>query len=140
MKIIAYFFSIFLVLFLFSCQNRHNSGNSEAQTYEDTKKSLSNQEAESPTSFLSVTGTYRKNLIGKTVIEGTVRNSASTTTFKDISVKVNFISQTGTVIGSDNYVIYEYVSPSNSVNFKLKIDAPQSTESVSIDLLNAQTN
>ena len=58
--------------FLFAC----NSGNAvkEKESYNATKKSLLKKEEKNPSAFITVTGNSKKNIVGQTVVKGTLIN------------------------------------------------------------------
>lgn len=130
------YFSIFILLltFLSSCDKNKNS----AASYQEQKISLEEQERRNPLSFLSAGGTYRQTLLGiKIVINGTVTNSASIATYKDVRIRVRFYSKTKTEISSEIYVLYEFIPPGKTKDFTWRIETPGGTESVSWDIISA---
>lgn len=107
------------------------------KTPEELKAELAVKEQSSPSIYLDVNGTYRKNLIGETVLEGTITNTATAAVFKDIEVKAGFVAQSGTVLEEKTFTVYVMLGPSQSAPFKIKVNAPKQTESVSINIFNA---
>jgi hypothetical protein len=78
-----------------------------------------------PEQYLSASGTYRTNFWGnKFVLNGRVTNNAAHTNYKDIRVKVSFLSPTKTVLSTQEYVIYDYVPYGSTKDFTLKLDRP----------------
>ena len=78
-----------------------------------------------PTNYLSAGGTYRPNFWQtEEEISGTITNKALHTNYKDIRIHVIFYSQTKTVIGSQDYIIYEYVPYGSTQAFTLKVPKP----------------
>lgn len=67
-------------------------------------------------------------------VEGAITNSASIARFKDAVLKVSFISQTGSVIQSVNYTVYEFFDPNRTVFFSFKTDRPEATDKFSISI------
>ncbi|MCK4664130.1 MAG: hypothetical protein KAT68_14780 [Bacteroidales bacterium] len=114
---------IVLTLGLTSC----NSGSS----YQETKMTLEDKEKQNPTAFLLTDGTYRINLLGEWVLEGTISNSATIATYKDVVLKVDFYSKTETHLGSERHAIYEYFSAGQTKNFKIKTFGYKGTNSIS---------
>jgi len=107
------------------------------KTPEELKAELAVKEQSSPTAYLSLNGTYRKNFIGETVLEGTIRNTATAAIFKDIEVKAGFLAPSGTVLEEKTFTVYVMLGPSQSTPFKVKVTAPKQTESVSMNVVNA---
>jgi PBP1b-binding outer membrane lipoprotein LpoB len=134
MRVFKIIFTVLVLLVIFnSCENSYVA----PQTYEEKKVSLEDQEKENPTSFLQVEGTYRPNLIGQYVIEGKIINSATVARYKDVTINIQFISKTESVIGSTQKTIYEFFEPGEQKRFKLKLDAPTGTNKVALDVVSA---
>ena len=107
--------------------------------YEQTKETLEQSERKNPKRFLSVEGSDKKNLIGQTVIKGTITNKATVASFKDVDVELSFYSKTGALLQRDHEVIYETIAPGNTASFKTKYFAPKGTDSVGLKILGAKT-
>lgn len=131
--------SFVLIIGSISCGSDGSSSTGSSQeNYEQNKMSLEDQEKANPTQFLSTDGTYRGNLFGgKMTLTGTITNSATVATFKDVNLLVHFYSKTQTEISSETYVIYEFVPPGQTINFESKVNVPDGTESVGWDVLSA---
>ncbi len=106
--------------------------------YEQTKETLAQTEKKNPMRFLSVAGNDRKNLIGQTVIKGTITNKATVASYKDVDVELSFFSKTGALLQKDHEVVYETIAPGNSINFKTKTRAPIGTDSVTMQIYGAK--
>lgn len=130
-------------------QNSHDENSSgydrsqyQSSTYEKTpeeiKAELGEKENDYPQKYLTVIdGTFRKNLIGETVIEGTIKNKATIAVFKDIVIKAEFLAPSGTSLGSEKFTRYETLGPGYDVTFKFKTYAPKEAKNVSIIVINA---
>ena len=96
--------------------NSNNNQNVDAgQNIETTEKS-------NPTKYLTVDFVWRHDFwTNSTIIEGDITNSASTTTFKDISLEALYFTKTATLLHRSEFVLYEYVKPSHKVHFKQKV-------------------
>ena len=105
--------------------------------YEATKLSLEEQEKIAPNSFLEVSGTFRENLIGETVVEGKVKSSASVAKYKDLVLSVIFYTKTDTYLGSEDFVLYEFINPGTEVDFKIKTNAPNGTDQIGLEVKEA---
>lgn len=110
----------------------------EKDSYEKSKETLAQKEAKNPTRFLVVTASDKKNLIGQTVIKGTIANTATVCWYKDIVLKMSFYSKTKVLLEEGNETIYEVVGPNNVKKFKTKYFAPKGTDSVAIVVTSAQ--
>lgn len=106
--------------------------------YEQTKETLEETEKKNPARFLVVSGHDKKNLIGQTVIKGTLTNNAKVCTYKDVNVELAFYSKTGTLLEKDTETIFETLVPGDSKNFKTKYFAPKGTDSVSLIVKDAK--
>lgn len=134
--------AIILAFIISSCNQSYNGQNNSSSgttnNYEEKVKSVEEQEKEEPTRFVKVSGTYRNNFFGnKVIIEGDIQNHATVASYKDIVVEVIFYSKTETELGRQNYIIYEYCSPNQSKDFKLKIAKVDGTEKCGLNVVSA---
>ena len=123
-----------------SCNSKAKTEAAEKDSYEKTKETLEEKEKKNPLSFLTVTGKDKHNLIGQTVIKGTVNNKAKVCTYKDVELELSFFSKTGVLLEKDSEKIYEVIEPGKSADFKTKYFAPKGTDSVGIKVLGAKVN
>jgi hypothetical protein len=130
---LAFLFSIF---FLAACNS--DSVVKENESYHQTKESLLKKEEKNPASFIVVRGDSRKNIVGQTVVKGTLINKASVATFKDVDIKLSFYSKTKALLETDRETIYQILNPGESQNFKTKYFAPKGTDSVGLEVLGAK--
>jgi len=128
------------IVFLSGCKNKATEAASEKEAYQKATKALEEKERKNPLLFLTVNGHDKNNLIGQTVIKGTINNTAKVCTYKDVQLELSFFSKTGTLLEKDIETIYDVVAPGKSVDFKTKYFAPKKTDSVGIKLLNAKNN
>lgn len=126
-------------IILFSC-NDNDAANAakEKESYEATKESLAGKETKNPHNFLTVSGNDRNNLLGQTVVKGTITNKATVASYKDVDVKLDFYSKTGTLLETDKETVYEIIAPGQSKNFKTKYFAPKGTDSVALTVTAAK--
>ena len=133
--------ALILVSFVFAAcggDEKANEGK-EKDKYEQTKETLEQTEKKNPKRFLTVEGSDRKNLIGQTVIKGTISNKATVASFKDVDVELSFYSKTGALLQRDHEVVYETIAPGNNTDFKTKTRAPVGTDSVAMKIVGAKT-
>jgi len=136
-KSIAIIFVASIVLF--SCSpDTASKEKSEKQSYQLTKDELLEKEQKNPQNFLVVTGHNKKNIIGQTVVKGTLHNNASIATFKDVDVRLTFYSKTQALLETDEETIYETLGPGETQDFKTKYFAPKGTDSVGLEVLRAK--
>jgi hypothetical protein len=132
---------LFLVsaLLLFSCNSdNEQKALAEKESYQLTKQNLLKKEQKNPERFLSVKGSSRKNIIGQTVVTGTISNAATVAVFKDVLVQFSFYSKTGALLETDKETIFETLEPRESKKFKTKYFAPKGTDSVALQILSAK--
>jgi hypothetical protein len=124
---------------LFSCSSDSASKEMiEKQSYQLTKEELLKKEQKKPKDFLTVSGHNKKNILGQTVVKGTLLNKASIATFKDVDLKLSFFSKTKTLLETDKETIYETIGPGKTQDFKTKYFAPKGTDSVGLEVLGAK--
>ena len=124
---------------LFSC-NTGDEKNvaTDKEEYEAAKQNLRDKETKHPELFLTVTGNDKHNLIGQTVVKGTIANKATVVAYKDVDIQLDFYSKTGTLLETDKETVYEIVAPGAAKNFKTKYFAPKGTDSVALKVLGAK--
>lgn len=110
----------------------------EKESYQITKEALLAKEQKNPPGFLIISGRNKKNIVGQTVVKGTITNKASVATFKDVDIKLSFYSKTKALLETDKETIYETIGPGESQDFKTKYFAPKGTDSVSLEVLTAK--
>ena len=137
MKKIAVIISASIILL--SCNNSDTKkAAKEKDSYEATRESLQDKETKSPQNFLTVSGHDRHNILGQTVVKGTVTNKATVASYKDVDVKLDFYSKTGTLLETDKETVFEIIGPGQSKNFKTKYFAPKGTDSVALAVTGAK--
>jgi len=104
---------------------------------EQIRAELAQSERQSPGQFISGRTGHRRNLIGETVIEGTLNNSATIAVFKDVVLRVDFLSKTNTIITSKDFTIYEIIRPGQTINFKQKAYVGKDVQNVSVAIMGA---
>ena len=132
-------FLLLISIFVLSCtESDSTKAAKEKDNYEAAKESLEDRETKAPADFLTVSGNGRNNILGQTVVKGTITNKATVTSFNDVEVKLDFYSKTGTLLESDRETIYENIAPGQSKNFKTKYFAPKGTDSVALAITGAK--
>ncbi len=132
--------SFAVVVVISSCQS--SSGNSsfsfgKEKTAEEIRAELKQKEQQEFNKYVDAKASMRRNIIGETVLEGTILNSATMASFKDIVLEFTFISKTGTEIETQTHTVYEIVYPNKLVNFKIKTVASKAAANFSFKLINA---
>ena len=103
----------------------------------ELRKELMEKEMSNPLLYLNTKITWRTNFWGTTILEGTINNNATLANFKDVVLKIVWLSKTNTEISSIRKIIYEYVPAGHSINIELKFDAPSDMSDVSIGVVSA---
>ena len=129
------FFLLFSVI-LIACNS--DPVKNEKESYDVTKNVLLKKEEINPSAFLTVTGNSRKNIVGQTVVRGTIVNKASVATFKDVNIELTFFSKTKALLETDKETIFQILNPGESQDFKTKYFAPKGTDSVGLRVLGAK--
>ena len=128
-----------LVLFtLFACKNEKKDNKFDTKTYEQVKETLADKEKNNPARFLIVNGRHRKNMIGQTVVIGTISNNATVSWYKDVELHLSFYSKTAVKLDEGLETVYENIAPGKTVKFKTKYFAPKGTDSVAISVNKAK--
>lgn len=133
-----FIFLFFCCVVLFSCTSDSEKIAAEQESYQATKQDLLKKEQKYPHLFLSVNGKNRKNIIGQTVVTGTIANNATVAVFKDIQIQFSFFSKTNALLETDKETIFETIEPRHSKHFKTKYFAPKGTDSVALKILSAK--
>ena len=132
-------YALFIIVFLFSsCGNNSDFPVTESKDYQKSSETIEKTEQKHPENFLTVEGKKKKNMLGQTVIRGTIINKAKMVTFKDVEIKLFFYSKTGTLLEEDVETIYEEVHPGSSVRFKSKYFAPKGSDKLELKVMGAK--
>ena len=131
-------FCFLVIASLCSCQSKDNKKEEAKNSYEASKANLLDKEKSNPANFLTVSGHDKHNLIGQMVVKGTILNKATVASFKDIDVKLEFYSKTGSLLETDHETVYEVLAPGESKNFKTKYFAPKGSDSVGLQVVSAK--
>ncbi|HEY5367956.1 MAG TPA: FxLYD domain-containing protein [Hanamia sp.] len=133
-----YFLLILASAFICACgTNTETKTKVDKESYVNTKEELLKKEQKSPQYFLEAKGKNKKNLLGQTVVKGTIHNNAAIAVYKDVNVKLSFYSKTGALLETDKETVYETIEPGEFKDFKTKYFAPKGTDSVSLEVLGA---
>lgn len=128
---------IFFAVLLFTACKGSDSRIQGKDKYEKGKLTLEEVEKKDPAMFLGVSGKDKRNILGQTVVKGTVYSNAKIVSFKDIDVKLSFYSKTGALLEEDHETVYETIRPGSSAQFKTKYFAPKGTDSVAMKVVGA---
>jgi len=126
------------LLLLLACNNNGTESVSDKANYKKATETLLEKEKKTPIAFLKVNSHDKHNLLGQTVIKGSIDNNAKVCSYKDVQLQLSFFSKTGTLLEKSNETIYDVIAPGKSVDFKTKYFAPKGTDSVGIKVLAAK--
>lgn len=126
------------LLLLLACNNNGTESVSDKANYKKATETLLEKEKKNPIAFLKVNSHDKHNLLGQTVIKGSIDNNAKVCSYKDVQLQLSFFSKTGTLLEKSNETIYDVIAPGKSVDFKTKYFAPKGTDSVGIKVLAAK--
>jgi hypothetical protein len=120
-------------------RNQNNSNSSHrVKTESDLRNELESKEKRNPKTYLSVDYNLNYRLFsGKDEIKGTIYNSATIATFKDVILTVTYSSNTGTNLYSENFVVYDFIYPGSSTDFNIKTYSPEGTKQIGVKIKSA---
>lgn len=119
----------------------------------ELRQQLLEKEKTNPLNYLSINGSMSENKV-KTkhgtmfrssewkvdgyILEGYITNTATIATFKDITVRISFISSTGSTINNTDFVVYDFVPANDGISYKEKIYPPEGTVTYEVSILRAK--
>ena len=106
------------------------------EDYTTHKESLQETETKHPLRFLKVTGDDKKNLVGQTVIRGTITNTATIVPYRDVRVKM-LCYKDGRQVEEHEDVIPDIIAPGQSQSFKTRYRLPRGTDSIALSVMSA---
>ena len=141
MKLSNFITTATLLLLLAACsQSNEKKIAKDKEDYQEATRQLEKKERTHPSQFLSLNYRDKHNMLGQTVVRGTLSNSAKICTFQDVQLALSYYSKTGTLLLTTSETVYETVAPGNSVKFKSKEFAPKGSDSVVIKVITAVVN
>jgi hypothetical protein len=126
-----------IMLAFVACKEEKKEKNFDKTNYESVKENLADKEKNNPARFLVVENRDRKNLIGQTVVKGTITNKATIASYKDVQLKLSFFSKTAVQLDEGMETVYENIGPGKTIKFKTKYFAPKGTDSVAVKIITA---
>lgn len=117
---------------------------SETDSFEKTQinkqldQKIKDFEKSQPVKFLTADGEYSANYRGnKLIINGTIKNSATLTTYKFVVVTITYFTKNKTVLDTESYRIFETFSPNSTKDFQLKIENYSKANSIGWEVTDA---
>ena len=126
---------LFITFLISSCSSKEEQKVNKEE-YQQQKESLADKEKRSPKSFLEISGTYKRNIWGKTVYKATIKNNASICSYKNVRVKLLYYKE-GIQVTNHEELIEESINPNSSFDFKAKYKTPKGTDSVAAYIMSA---
>lgn len=118
-----------------------NNSKSNPSNYKEQKMTIEEKENTDPKKYLSVQGKYNESFWGtKFKVRGEITNRASVADYKDIIIQITYYSKTKSVIGSEDYTIYEVFPPNQEKSFKLDAEKYNDVDSISLSIIGAKAN
>lgn len=133
----------FVILGVFALFNMFITSNSKSNPSNVHEKTMTIEETEiaNPKQFLSVEGRYSGNIWGtKFKVKGEITNKASIADYKDIVIRIKYYSKTKSVIGSEDYTIYDVFPPNKVSSFKLDAAKFKDVEFIELNIIGATPN
>jgi hypothetical protein len=98
---------------------------------EKTSESV-DKEKSNPEDFLVAKGNYHKNFFGgKYLIEGSIKNNASTTSYKNPVIEVTFFDKNKSELRKEKFTLYNTYKPGSKRSFDSKVKNYDNVESIS---------
>jgi hypothetical protein len=138
-NIILVFLGLLAGVFLMACGSSKSEKKSETEAYKKAEETLYEKEQKDPANFLVINSKDKHNLIGQTVVKGTIDNKARMCVYYDIEIEFSYLSKTGTLLMKQSETIYETIAPGKQAKFKAKEFAPKDTEDVLLKIISAKT-
>ena len=103
----------------------------------DSRNDAGQKEMVNPAAYIKGDVKWRKNLVGSIILEGTLRNTATQTSFKDPVILVNWLSKSNESLGSNQFPINKLLPAGETVAFKCKVSAPSKIGDARISVVSA---
>ena len=130
-----YIFCAFLVVSVMgSCGGSETK--TDEQAYTEQKESLEQKEKKHPLQFLHIEGDNKKNIIGQTVIHGTIYNKATIASYKDVRIKM-LCYKDGKMVEEHEDVLDDVIKPNTDNDFKTRYRLPKGTDSIDLSVMSA---
>ncbi len=96
------------------------------------------KEFSDPKSFLSVKSSWQKNQFKQSVVDGTLFNSATVISYKNINLKITYTKENGKTYIT-YFTVYETLPPGQKVDFhKNLVDMFTNTKDLKVEIDNVE--
>ena len=118
------------------------SNNNSASIDPNKKKTMTVEEMEKtdPLKFISASGQTRKTIFGKYTLNIKIENSATVTKYKDVVVKIDYLSASNSVVSTEDRRIDEIFPPHSTKNYEFKIGKPSESSKLRVSVIQARVN
>lgn len=103
---------------------------------QSTEPERTEPERINPVKYLSITGSFRKNLLFEAILEGTIQNRYSGQ-IKDIILEVRFLDASGQSISTKRFTQHGPLAGGASIPFKFKTMPPKGTKGAKYEIAGA---
>ncbi|MBK7382075.1 MAG: DUF4339 domain-containing protein [Flavobacteriales bacterium] len=111
---------------------------SRGSSYEEKVMTIEEIERADPVRFLDASGKWNENFWGnKLRVHGRVTSSATVASYKDVVIQVSYYSETKTVLGTEQYVLYKFVPPNQTIEFEWTLNRPDACKKLGWDVVSA---
>ena len=86
---------------------------------------------------MKLSGDDHRNIWGKTVYKGIIKNTASVVAYKDVRVKLLYYKN-GNLVANHEELFDNTISPNDEFDFKAKYKTPRGTDSVAAYIMSAK--
>ena len=128
-------FCLLMMTTTISCNNKDKKFNEHS--YEEHKISLAVSEKDSPKTFLKLSGDDHRNILGKIVYRGSIKNTATIASYKEIRVKLLYYKN-GSLVANHEELFEAAIAPNDTYDFKAKYKTPHGTDSVAAYIMSAK--
>ncbi len=124
-------------IILFTSCGSDSMSESDTKAYTEQKNNLAGEEKRKPLAFLRVSASDKKNFFGSTVIRGSVSNSATVCSYKDVRLRLLSFDKDGNRLEEHEDVIRNVLAPNTITDFRLRYHLPKSADSISVSVMSA---
>ncbi|MEP7252019.1 MAG: hypothetical protein ABI683_06550, partial [Ginsengibacter sp.] len=119
-------------------KTKKTQGNTQPEEKKPESKSSSSTETTTPAPVrpknLLITGSFRKNLLLESILEGRVENPNDNISFRNIMIVVHFIGSDGESVGTKQFAQSGTLRGGESVSFKFKATAPKGSKTATYSI------
>ncbi len=91
-----------------------------------------------PSEYIGLMVDPKKNILGESVIEGTITNKSEFSAYQEFELMIYWIDEEGTVLDSAAEVVFKSIEPGASAAFKTKRKGPKKGKSVLLSVKDAK--